>query len=146
MSFKKTLLVLKELQNVLGLMQTEIRFRLLPVRDLFQLCADNCRTTLKEVFARCFAIMNADTACSPEQALAAIDLEQLLPKDAAFVLTALCRRLGQSDMDGQLQAIDLAQSRLFRVIDLLEREQPARSRSCCAVGVSAGLALAILLI
>lgn len=145
-SLKKTLRVLKELENALDMMQDEIRFRLLPICELFQVCAETCKTNLKEVFLRAYAIMNADPACTTERAISAAHPERYLPPQAVDVLVMLGRRLGQSDLEGQLQMLGLARTRLARSIDQLEREQPARCRSLCAIGLSTGIALVILLI
>ncbi len=146
LSVRSALAALNELQTVLETMESEIRFRRLPLPELFRSCAGSCRTQLAGVFARAAEHMEQDAACSAEYAVLTAGRPETLPKDAFSVLCILARSLGRSDLDGQLNAISLARARLGRLIEELSRGQAARCRSYCALGVCAGLAIAILLI
>ncbi len=137
---------LTELQSILEFMETEIRFRLLPVPELLRSSAGNCRTGLRELFYSAAARMERDPTCSAERAFAASRRPDSLPPEGFSILCTLSHSLGQSDMEGQMRAVALAKAQLSRLLDALSRDQEGRCRSYCALGVCAGLAIVILLI
>lgn len=143
---RKTLSELKRLQSFLNLWYSQIRFCKKPLAQLLIDCGSAGQSDLGMVLAQAGRCMERDLSCTPLQAIIQADLNTVLPAEAMHLMDTLFASLGQSDVEGQLQAIGLAQTQLSELLRQIEREQPGRCRSYCALGVSAGFVLIILLL
>jgi stage III sporulation protein AB len=137
--------VLEELQTVLERMSAELHFRRLPVPELLRACAASCKTPLGALLEQAAAQMELDSTCTAGAAFASVSMPNSVPSACTEILRSLGDTLGRSDLDGQLRAIELAQSRAARLVKESDSRRAGRCRCDIALGMSAALAILILL-
>ena len=69
-----------------------------------------------------------------------------IPNDARMALLELCGTLGRYDLDGENRMLQLSGQRINAALERCEAEKKPMARSCAALGISAGIALVILMV
>ena len=105
----------------------ELQYRLTPLPDVF-LAADTCTVG----YACRQALRRTEGLC--------------IPAGVRTALMSLFDTLGKYDLDGNLQALDLALGRLREEARQLQGSAAARCKTYVTLGVCTGLAVAVILI
>ena len=146
---RRQIRLLQELIARLQDMKSQIAYRMTPLPELLEQMAVACHTELAAFFTAFAENMTGNMLMSvPVAASMALECTHNLPLDAEGqeTLRTFCQSLGLYDLDGQLAALNLAQTRLQQQLDTLEASKRARCRSYQTIGVCAGLAIAVILV
>lgn len=139
--------LLRQMLENLDFMESEIRYRLTALPELFQLCALRSGGTLRRLFLDLAGELDKHTAPRVETCLrAALDRQPGIPARVRGIVYQLGKSLGRFDLPGQLQGIEAAKAGCKRELRDLERNREQRLRSYRTLGLCAGAALAVLLI
>lgn len=145
---RRSAAILQQLISSLEQMKSEIQFRRTPLPELMRVLsvgASGCVGAFWGLLAdELYAGRSRSAAEAMRRCLAARPAEAFSAPTRSELLS-LGAGLGSYDADNQTRSINLALSRLGGLLGELRAEQKARVRSCCALGVCAGLALAILM-
>ena len=148
-ALKRRCRLLQQLLAALGVLQNEIGFCGTPLPQAFALAAVASEGTVEALFSAMAREMDRRRWLTPAAALEQAWQEQPdLREEEALrqCLLALAASLGKYDRDSQLTALEAAKTRLADLLHAAEQERSVRSRTYEALGLCAGLALAILLI
>ena len=141
--------MLRQLQSALHVLKNEIAFCATPVPRAFAKMAASLEGALAELFARASGAMDKRCWLTPSSAM-----EYAMQEVPGFeqgdkvrdILLELAGKLGQYDLDSQIQGIGLAMTQLDEERQAAERERSVKSKTYETLGVCAGLAVAILLL
>ena len=137
--------LLRQFLNVLGVMQSELEYRLTPVIQLCRLCGEDAGE-LRSVFLTVADKLEKQEAADPATAMTlALQQEKRLPPIAASILRNLGQTLGRFDLQGQIRGFSQCAKDCGYKLNELETNQQQRLRSYQTLGFCAGAALAILL-
>lgn len=143
--YRKEILSLRDLIDVLNYMECELNYRLTPLPQLCRLSAANSKY-LKELFLNFADEMDAqvstDTQCCME---AAIHKSRTCNSVTVFLRELGCS-FGKFDLDGQLSGIGSVRQKCGQKLHTLEKDKDIRVRNYQTLGICAGVALAILLV
>ncbi len=136
----------RQLCSALERMKNEIDYCRTPLPALMELLSKD-PGPLSPLFAQ----MAGQLALRQEASVNAIVRKSLaavpaLPGPVRQILLDLAPGLGRYDVDGQLRAIDLASAQARALFEQYRAEQRGRIRSCCTLGLCAGLAIAIMVL
>lgn len=145
--FYKTARQLEQLTGAVEMLQCEINYTRLPLPELYAEVAERQTGAI----ARFFRVMSAQLTCGlPRTKAAQCAMQQtaglLLPNDARMALLELCETLGRYDVDGENRILRLSAQRIRSAQERCEGEKRQMARSCTALAVCAGIALAILML
>lgn len=145
--FYKSASQLRQLTGAVEMLQCEINYTRLPLPELYTEVADRQTGAV----AQFFRAMSAQLASGQPRTLAARHAMQqasglLLPSDARMALLELCETLGRYDVDGENRMLRLSAQRIQSAQERCESEKRQMARSCAALAVCAGIALAILML
>ena len=127
----------------------ELRYRMTPLPDVFDALGSSAGAQVGAFFAQMAQTLQTDGgstvgfAC--RMALAQTRGLQL-PSPVCRSLQALFDQLGRFDLEGNVQALELAQARLQAELDALRTGGRARCWTYLTLGVCTGLAAAVILI
>lgn len=137
--------LLRELQHLVEFMELELSYRITPLPELAEKTAELAGGKLKRVF-RCFE-ENLNNQLLPDAASCmAVSLEGELPDLVRRMLLLLGQSLGRFDLEGQLQSLRSVKTECGQAVEALAQNREMRLKSYRVLGLSAGAALAILLI
>ncbi len=136
----------RQLCNALERMKNEIDYCRTPLPVLMELLAKE-----PGPISPLFAEMAGQLSLRREASVYAIVRKSLnaapaLPGPVRQILLDLAPGLGRYDVEGQLRAIDLASAQARALLEQYRAEQRGRVRSCCTLGLCAGLAIAIMVL
>ncbi|MBU5453749.1 stage III sporulation protein AB [Pseudoflavonifractor sp. MSJ-30] len=138
--------LLRQLLENLDFMESELRYRLTPLPELFQLCALRSNGCLKRLFLDMSGELDKHTEPQVEVCLRnALDANPAIPGRIRRRIYQLGRNLGRFNLEGQLQGIESAREGCRRELRELERNRQERLRGYRTLGLCAGAALAVLL-
>ena len=127
----------------------ELQYRLTPLPDIFAMLSDS-RSSEIGAFFSCFAseLSNARTCTIGYACRRALSLTHglCITRSARGTLMSLFESLGKYDLEGNIQVLDLALSRLREEARSLQAGAAARCRTYVTLGVCTGLAVAVILI
>ncbi len=139
--------MLEELQRILEFMHSELECRMTSLPELCVLAAGQATGSLKKLFSQLSEELQSqvspDAGCCME---AAIDKTPMLPAQITDLLRRFGRSLGQFDIDGQLRQLTGVKKQCAVSMDELRAHRDERVKSYQALGICAGVALAILLL
>mgnify|MGYP004679084683 CR=1 FL=1 len=135
---------LRELLAALELLKCELNYTLLPLPELCSVTAKRSRGEIRTFFTAFGSRVELGRRHAAEEALEESRLN--LPSDAAMALLELCETLGRYDMDGENRMLRLSAQRIQSAQARCESEKRQMARSCAALAVCAGIALAILML
>ena len=146
---RHTTAVMQQLRNSLSQLRNEISYRKTPLPELLRLLAVSSRGEV----AALWNLVADGVYRRQEDSFGKIMRSSLNTVDAAAfsgpgrqILQVLGDGMGTYDVEGQVRAITLAETRLQDLLNQTQAEQSGRMRSYCTLGVCAGLAIAILAI
>ncbi|MCI8272997.1 MAG: hypothetical protein HFJ55_02810 [Clostridia bacterium] len=136
---------LKEFKNILNIMKTKIKFTYEPLGEIFKQIAKDSNTQIEKIFGEMATqIEYKDTQevwtnCIQE---ACISINQ----EDKDVIKRLGKLLGQTDVDGQISEIEVAQEFLDMQIENAEEEKKKNQKMYKTLGVVVGLVFVIILV
>lgn len=138
--------LLRQLLESLDFMESELRYRLTPLPELFQLCALRANGCLRRLFLDMAGELDKHAEPQVEVCLRnALDAQPAIPGRVRRRIYQLGKNLGRFDLEGQIQGIENARQGCKRELRELERNRQQRLRSYRTLGLCAGTALAVLL-
>ena len=127
----------------------ELQYRLTPLPEIFAALGGSRNREIAEFFSRLAALLSSAQTCTVGYACrqALRRTERLcIPAGVRTALMSLFDTLGKYDLDGNLQALDLALGRLREEARQLQGSAAARCKTYVTLGVCTGLAVAVILI
>lgn len=127
----------------------ELQYRLTPLPEIFAALGGSRNREIAEFFSRLAALLSSAQTCTVGYAC-----RQALAQTRGLSLSSAARgtilnlfdSLGRYDLEGSVQALDLALSRLREEVKALQNSAAARCRTYLTLGVCTGLAAAVILI
>ena len=127
----------------------ELQYRLTPLPDVFLALQESREAAVAAFFSGLAGSLSAADTCTVgyacRQALAQTR-GLSLSSAARGTILSLFDSLGRYDLEGSVQALDLALSRLREEVKALQNSAAARCRTYLTLGVCTGLAAAVILI
>ena len=124
----------------------ELQYRLTPLPEIFAALGGSRNREIAEFFS---ALLSSAQTCTVGYACrqALVQTRGLsLSSAARGTILSLFDSLGRYDLEGSVQALDLALSRLREEVKALQNSAAARCRTYLTLGVCTGLAAAVILI
>ena len=127
----------------------ELQYRLTPLPDIFAALGSGRNREIADFFSRFAAGLSSARTCTVGYAC-----RQALAQTRGLCLSGATRgtllslfdSLGKYDLEGSVQALDLALSRLREEAKTLQSGAAARCRTYLTLGICTGLAVAVILI
>lgn len=127
----------------------ELQYRLTPLPDVFLALQESREAAVAAFFSGLACSLSAADTCTVgyacRQALRRTE-GLCIPTGVRTALMSLFDTLGKYDLDGNLQALDLALRRLREEARQLQGSAAARCKMYVTLGVCTGLAVAVILI
>ena len=123
----------------------ELQYRLTPLPEIFAALGGSRNREIAEFFSRLAALLSSAQTCTVGYACRQA-LALSLSSAARGTILSLFDSLGRYDLEGSVQALDLALSRLREEVKALQNSAAARCRTYLTLGVCTGLAAAVILI
>lgn len=138
---------LRNLASILGHMECELRYTLMPLPTLCRQAALTYPQMPGKLFNDLAITMDSQiTPDMPSCVKQVLDKNRNLPEITKGVIANLGETIGRFDLEGQLKGLAIAQDECKRNLNMLENNRDSRLRSYQTLGLCAGAALAILLI
>lgn len=135
---------LKEIKNALNMFKTKIKFTYEPIPEIFKEISETMNTRTGRVFE--IASCNMKLLAAGEAWDMAIDTDILeINEEDKKILKNLSKLLGQTDVDGQVNQIELTSSFLDGQIKKAEKEKDKNEKMYRILGMIIGLAIVIIL-
>ena len=136
---------LKEFKNALNMFKTKIRFTYAPLPEIFTEIAENVDSNISNVFKKASQKMDICTAGEAwNLALKAEDLN--IDDEDRNVLKNLSKMLGKTDLEGQLNQIEMTFDFLDNQIKKAENQRSKSEKMYRTLGMLIGMAIVIILI
>ena len=137
---------LREFKNALNIFKTKIRFTYEPIPEVFKQISNSLNNNVGNVFNKSAEYMKIKTAeYSWNKAVDERTGLSLLKEDVD-VLKNLGKLLGKTDLEGQINEINLVENFLDNQIAKSEKERANNEKLYKTLGVVCGLGLVIVLI
>ena len=136
---------LKEFKNALNMIKTKIRYTYAPLPEIFAEISENVDTNISNVFKNAAEKMNICTA--GEAWDLALKIEDLnINNEDRNALRNLSKLLGKTDLEGQLNQIEMTSDFLDKQIRTAENQRDKSEKMYRTLGMIMGLAIVIILI
>lgn len=141
----------KQLQSLiaaLSVMESEIRYRMTPLSELFTQLANSSDGAVGELF-RSLSDGLAENRCANvyilmKNALTAKALA--LSAETRQAMLSLSSSMGRLDVEGQCRSISMMRQRLSQELAALDADGKSRAASYRTIGICTGLAAAVILV
>lgn len=135
---------LKEFKNALNIFKTKIKFTYEPIPEIFEQISSQMDSKPGKIFK--LASNNMKLLAAGDAWNMAIDTDILsINEEDKNVLKNLSKLLGQTDMDGQVNQIELTSKFLDEQIEKAEKERLKSEKMYRTLGMVIGLAIVIIL-
>lgn len=136
---------LKEFKNALNIFKTKIRYTYDPIPEIFLDIAKNLNSNISNVFS--IAANKMDILAAGDAWNLAIKFEMLNINDEdRMVLKNLSKLLGKTDIEGQINQIDITENYLDDQIRKAENQREKSEKIYRTLGMIIGLTIVIILI
>lgn len=136
---------LKEFKNALNMFKTKIRYTYAPLPEIFAEISENVNSNISNVFKNAAEKMNICTA--GEAWDLALKIEDLnINNEDRNALRNLSKLLGKTDLEGQLNQIEMTSDFLDKQIKIAENQREKSEKMYRTLGMIMGLAIVIILI
>ena len=144
-SYQNRVVELKEFKTILNIMKTKIKFTYEPLREIFlQISKDN-NTKIEKIFGQMACQIQyeqVEKVWSTAIQKADISINQ----EDKNIIKKLGKLLGQTDVEGQISEIEVAENFLDMQIEKAEDEKKKNQKMYKTLGVVLGLVFVIILI
>ncbi len=136
---------LREFKNALNMFKTKMRYTYEPIPDIFVEIAKNTSSNISNVFKKAVEKMPVCTA--GEAWNLALKLEDLnIDDEDKNVLENLGKLLGKTDLEGQLNQIEMTMDLLDKQIKKAEIQKDKSEKMYRTLGMITGIAIVIIII
>lgn len=136
---------LKEFKNALNIFKTKIKFTYEPIPEIFDSISKNTNSRVGGIFKIASNNMKFETAGSAWSKAVDTDILNINSEDRD-ILKSLSKLLGQTDVVGQVNQIDLTSNFIDSQILKAESERAKNERMYRTLGMIAGLSIVIILL
>ncbi len=134
---------LKEFKNALNIFKTKIRYTYEPIPDIFMQISENVNSNIGNVFSQAANKMNVLAA--GEAWNIALKMEELsINQEDRNVLENLSKLLGKTDLQGQLNQIEMTEDFLNEQIRKAEQEKNKNEKMYRTLGAIIGMVIVII--
>lgn len=144
-ALKTRCMMLRKLLSGFHLLEHELSFLATPLPQAFALMATMLEGGYKHIFATVAEKMDKTRWLSPKTAMEQA-LKEYPDEQIGDVFLEFAGNMGKYDLDMQMKGIEIARSRVERLLGKLEEERCIRSKTYETLSICAGLAAVILLI
>ena len=135
---------LEEMQNLLNILKTKIKFTYEPIPEIFEELSKTKIKNIGNIFKSAEEKMNIKTAdISWEEAIE--ESQTNLKQEDKTILKTLSKLLGQTDVEGQISQINITEKFLESQIKEAVEEKKKNEKLYTRLGTIMGLALVIVL-
>ncbi len=135
---------LKEFKNALNIFKTKIRYTYEPIPEIFMQISENLNSNISNVFMQ--AANKMDILAAGEAWGIALKMEDLsINEEDRNVLNNLSKLLGRTDLEGQLNQIEMTSDFLEEQIKKAEKEKEKNEKMYRTLGVILGMTIVIIL-
>ena len=136
---------LREFKNALNMFKTKIRYTYEPLPEIFTEISENVDTNISLVFRKASEKMKV---CPAGEAWdLALRLEDLnIDEEDKSILKNLSKLLGKTDVEGQVNQIEMTSDFLDKQIRKAENEKEKNERMYRTLGMIIGMGIVIILI
>ena len=136
---------LREFKNALNMFKTKIRYTYEPLPEIFTEISENVDTNISLVFRKASEKMKV---CPAGEAWdLALRLEDLyIDEEDRSILKNLSKLLGKTDIEGQVNQIEMTSDFLDKQIRKAENEKEKNERMYRTLGMIIGMGIVIILI
>ena len=146
-SHKREEALLNQMLSALAFMKSQLQYQLTPLPQLFRQTAKQCSGQLRSLFVTLAREMEQQLLPEASDCMhATLQSHPDLPPSLRCLCRELGHSLGQLDLSGQLEGLELTRIHCLQKFDQLSRNRDQRLRSYQTLSLCAGAALAILLI
>lgn len=146
-NYKKEEKSLTNLVQILNYMESELRYRLMPLPELCRQVAKTFSGIPGNIFAEFADKMELQKCTEPAQCITVVlNHTKSIPAITRTELELLGKSIGRFDLDGQVKGLEAVRIECERNLTLLCNNRENRLRSYQTLGLCAGAALAILLV
>lgn len=136
---------LREFKNALNMFKTKIRYTYEPIPQIFAEISENIDSNISTVFKT--ASDKMDVCAAGEAWDLALKLEELsIDEEDINVLKNMSRLLGKTDLQGQLNQIEMTSDFLDKQIRKAENQKDKNEKMYRTLGMLIGMAIVIILI
>ena len=136
---------LKEFKSALNIFKTKIRYTYDPIPEIFLEIAKNLNSNISNVFS--IAANKMDILAAGDAWNLAIKFEMLNINDEdRMVLKNLSKLLGKTDLEGQINQIDITENYLEEQIRKAETQREKSEKMYRTLGMIIGLTIVIVLV
>lgn len=144
---RKETATLRNLITALDFMACELQYRLTPLPELCRHTAESSNGIIKQMLFALSAELDAQVSPNVEKCVfAVLEKKKDIPVLTAKAFRLLGQSLGQFDLEGQLNGIEMVRTESKRILDEHTKNQDNRLRCYQTLGICAGAAMAILFI
>lgn len=136
---------LEEVKNALNIFKSKIKFTYEPIPEIFNQISQNSNKNIGQIFKTATEKMKNNNANVAWEEAVEESITNLKKEDKN-VLKILSKLLGQTDVDGQISQIELTQNFLEKQIKEAQEEKIKNERLYSRLGITIGLAIAIVLV
>ena len=136
---------LKEFKNALNMFKTKIRYTYAPLPEIFTEIAENVDSNISNVFKKASEKMEI---CPAGEAWdLALRIEDLnIDDEDRIALKNLSKMLGKTDLEGQLNQIEMTSDFLDSQIKKAETQKAKSEKMYRTLGMVIGMAIVIILV
>ena len=145
-SYKKEVKILRELDQIIKYMISELQYRQLPLPELCKNASAQAEGPIGKFFINFAEEMEAQILPDVQQCIqAALTKSPLLPRIVCELLDVLGANLGKFDLDGQISGLEWVELECKRTLEKMTVNQELKRRNYQTLGLCVGAALAILI-
>ena len=135
---------LKEFKNALNMFKTKIKFTYEPIPEIFEEISKQIKSNTGKIFK--LASSNMEVLAAGDAWSMAVDTDILsINAEDRSILKNLSKLLGQTDVEGQINQIELTSKFLDEQIEKAEKERVKSEKMYRTLGMVIGLEILILL-
>lgn len=145
--YRREVRMLENLRHFVSLAQWELQYRLTPLPELIRTCCAQTAAPLQNVFLSFSRYLEEQVYPQVSDCMnAAVRDAEKIPLRVRRLLRLLGQSMGRFALEGQLEGLKAVNTQIETELTDIRENQSARMRSYQILGLSAGAALAILLI
>ena len=138
---------LEKMKNMLNVFKAKIKFTGLTIQEIFNQLYEDNQDNMGEIFKLANEYMNDKNAKEAwEKALENSKNDNYLSTEDIIALKSLGKMLGNTDIEGQVSQIELSENLLDEKIAEAQEAKKKNTKLYKTLGISTGLAIAIILI
>ncbi len=145
--YSNRLYELEKINGLLNIFKAKIKFTCLTIQEIFNQIYEENKDNIGEIFKNASDYMNEESSKKAwEKSLENATKKTNFNEEDITTLKTLGKMLGNTDMAGQVSQIELTEQMLLERIENAKVEKKKNSKLYKTLGITAGLAIAIILI